>query len=82
MRFAWLRKKASDIIYHENRINLTRLPYNAAWLLPIILTAMGEMDYGTGFIIFAAITFIRLGMNAYRVNALELEQAVNFPFQA
>ena len=63
-------------------MNLIRLPYNAAWILPIALTFLGALDYRTGFYLFTVITFIRLTANLYRNNALTLEQAERFPFQA
>ena len=39
------------------------------------------LDYGTGFIAFTAITFLRLVINLYRNNVLTLEQAERFPLR-
>ena len=84
MRFAWLREQAADST--PSTLNgmrrLALLAYNAVWWLPIVLPLLDVIDYGTGFVAFAAVTAIRLSANLYLNNVLTLEQAERFPFRA
>lgn len=84
MRFAWLRKKTANGKAATPNIveRFTLTIYNLVWWLPIVLTVIKTIDYGTGFITFAAITAIRLSANLYRNNFLSLEQAERFPFRS
>jgi hypothetical protein len=83
MRFAWLREKTADPTSAEQS-GISRfilVAYNVVWWVPIVLPFPGVIDYGTGFIAFAAITFLRLVINLYRNNVLTLDQAESFPLR-
>ena len=84
MRFAWLREKSPNhVSVEQSGINrFIFVVYNVAWWIPILLPFIGVIDYGTGFIAFAVITFLRLVANLYRNNVLTLEQAESFPFRS
>lgn len=86
MRFAWLQKNSTDNVSvnqaFTHPLSLIRKVYNAAFwifLLPFFTT----MEYGTGFIAFTVIIFVRLSANLYTNNALTLtpEQFENYPFR-
>ena len=86
MRFAWLRENSADYVSVKQAFThplaLIRKAYNAAFwifLLPFFTT----MEYGTGFVAFTVIIFVRLGLNLYTNNALKLkpEQYESFPFR-
>jgi hypothetical protein len=88
MRFAWQRKNSANHVSSKleftdplNRIVF--LVFNAIFWLPILLAFFGAIDYGTGFILFTMIIFVRLVANLYINNILELtpEQFENFPFR-
>lgn len=75
MRFAWQQKKSGNKIIQAGCLTqLFRLAYNAAWLLPIIMTFRGDLAYMTGFVIFAAVCIIRLLANLYANNSLTAQQ--------
>ena len=84
MRFVWEKKQSGN----KNSVNpgctilLFRLVYNAAWLLPIVLTFRGTFDYTTGFAAFTAICVVRLIANLYANNALNAQQYGSFLFRA
>ncbi len=61
---------------------LFRLVYNAAWLLPILLTFNGTLDYATGFAVFTTICIVRLIANLYANNVLNAPQYDAFLFRA
>ena len=86
MRFAWLREKSvyDDSVKQEfsHPLSLIRKAYNTVFwifLLPFFMI----IDYSTGFIAFTVIIVIRLGLNLYTNNALNLTpgQYENFPFR-
>ena len=86
MRFAWLRENAADYVAVNQAfmhpLALIRKAYNAAFwifLLPFFTT----MEYGTGFIAFTVIIFVRLAANLYTNNVLKLtpEQYESYPFR-
>ena len=86
MRFAWLREKKANYVSVKQAfthpLSLIRLAYNAAFwvfLLPFFTT----MKYGTGFITFTVIIFIRLVLNLYTNNFLNFtpEQHEGYPFR-
>jgi hypothetical protein len=86
MRFAWLRKNKANYVSAKqgfaHPLALIRLAYNATFwvfLLPFFTT----MAYGTGFITFTIIIFIRLALNLYTNNFLNLtpEQHEGYPFR-
>ncbi|MBW2202093.1 MAG: hypothetical protein JRF71_14905 [Deltaproteobacteria bacterium] len=85
MRFAWLRKntaKNGSVNQGSTRtLGLIRKAYNLVFwifLLPFFTT----MSYGTGFIAFTVLIFVRLGANIY-INFLKLnpDQFDRFPFR-
>ena len=86
MRFAWLRKSTGNSVAIKqgcmHPLAVIRLAYNAVFwvfLLPFVTT----IDYGTGFIAFAVVIFVRLGTNLYLNNILKPrpEQYEEFPFR-
>jgi hypothetical protein len=84
MRFAWLQENSADTVSVKRSVPnlLTHLAYNAAfWVfLPPFFTSM---TYGTGFIAFTIVIVVRLVLNLYTNNVLNLtpEQFKNFPFR-
>jgi len=85
MRYAWLRKNSVNYVSVKQSpthpLSLIRMAYNIAFwifLLPFFTT----IDYGTGFIAFTVIIFVRLGANMY-INFLKFkpEQYESFPFR-
>ena len=86
MRTAWLREKTANYVSIKQGVThpllLIRLAYNATFwvfLLPFFTT----MAYSTGFIAFTVIIFIRLALNLYTNNFLNLtlEQHESYPFR-
>jgi hypothetical protein len=86
MRFAWLRENMPDSTAVQQAsthpLALIRKAYNLAFwffLLPFFTT----MEYGTGFIVFTVIIFIRLFANLYTNNVLNLtpEEFDRYPFR-
>jgi len=87
MRFAWLRENKANYESVKQAsthpLALIRMAYNAVFwifLLPFLFSAI---DYGTGFIMFAVIIAVRLGLNLYTNNFLNLtpEQYEKYPFR-
>ncbi|MEZ4667986.1 MAG: hypothetical protein R3E39_08730 [Anaerolineae bacterium] len=86
MRFAWLRRKLGHFQAVKqgcaNPVALIRIAYNLAFwifLLPFTMT----IDYGTGFILFTIVIFVRLTSNLYVNNVIQsqVEQFERFPFR-
>ena len=75
MRFAWLQENKADYLAVEqsftNPLALIRKAYNAIFWI-FLLPFFTLIDYGTGFILFTIIIFIRLGLNFYTNNFLDL----------
>ena len=84
MRFAWLRKNSADYVSVEQSFTnrLIYIAYNVIWWIPIVLPFTKIIDYRTGFIAFFVVTIIRAGVNLYRNNILNPEQAESFPLRA
>ena len=86
MRFAWLRKNSAndDFVKQEitHPITLIRFTYNVVFWI-FLLPFFTAMAYGTGFILFTIIIFVRLGVNLYTNNVLDLtpEQFQSFPLR-
>ena len=61
---------------------LIRMAYNAAFWI-FLLPFLTSMNYGTGFIAFAIIIFVRLAANLYtnNIGSLTPEQYDAFPFR-
>jgi hypothetical protein len=86
MRYAWLLENSPDVDLVKQQfthpLSLIRKAYNLAFwvfLLPFFTT----MEYGTGFITFSLIIAIRLCLNLYTNNFLDLtpQQFENYPFR-
>ena len=85
MRFAWLRENAADdapVIqgcFHP--LAIIRFAYNVVFWI-FLLPFFTSMEYGTGFIVFTLIIFIRLLLNLYTNHILmQPEQYERFPFR-
>ncbi len=74
MRFAWLRENSADpVAVHQaftHPLSLIRKAYNLAFWV-FLLPFFTAIDYGTGFLVFTVIIFIRLGVILYMNNVLE-----------
>jgi len=86
MRFAWLREISADDVWvrqaFTHPLSLIRKAYNTVFwifLVPFFTT----MEYGTGFIAFSIIILVRLALNLYTNNALNLtpQQYEDYPFR-
>lgn len=84
MRFVWDKKRSGNRDKGQPgcATQLFRLFYNAAWLLPIVLTYNGTLDYTTGFAAFATVCIVRLIANLYANNVLNAQQFDAFLFRA
>lgn len=84
MRFVWEKKRSGNThkVQPGCATQLFRLVYNVAWLLPIVLTFNGTLDYNTGFALFAAVCIVRLIANLYANNVLNADQYGHFLFRA
>ncbi len=87
MRFAWLRENSANYVAVEQErthpLALIRIAYNAVFwifLLPFLFTSI---DYGTGFIAFSIVILVRLVLNLYTNNVLDLGPAQydGYPFR-
>jgi hypothetical protein len=84
MRFVWEKRQSGnrDKVQPGCATQLFRLVYNAAWILPIVLTFNGTLDYATGFTVFTAVCIVRLIANLYANNVLNAQQFDTFLFRA
>lgn len=86
MRFAWLRENAAYYVAVQqafmNPLSLIRKAYNIVFWI-FLLPFFTVIEYSTGFLIFTIIIAIRLGLNLYTNNALDLtpEQYDSYPFR-
>lgn len=86
IRFAWLRENSpNDVAVKQvgaHPLALIRKVYNAAFWI-FLVPFFTAIDYSTGFIAFTAIIAIRLGLNLYTNNLLELTpvQYDSYPFR-
>jgi len=86
MRFAWLRENATDTTTVQQAfmhpLALIRKAYNLAFWL-FLLPFFTSVEYGTGFIIFTIVILVRLILNLYTNNFLDLtpEQFEGYPFR-
>ena len=86
MRFAWLRENSADYVAVKQAfahpLALIRKVYNAAFWV-FLLPFFTAVEYGTGFVAFTVIIFVRLGLNLYTNNVLNLkpEEFESFPFR-
>ena len=86
MRFAWLKENSADYDPVKqgcsHPLSLIRKAYNAVFWI-FLLPFFTSMEYGTGFIVFTVVIFVRLLLNLYTNNILSLtpEQYESFPFR-
>jgi len=86
MRFAWLRENSANYTAVKqgftHPLALIRKAYNIAFWV-FLLPFFTLIDYSTGFLIFTVIIAIRLGLNVYTNNALDLtpEGYEAYPFR-
>lgn len=85
MRFAWLRKNSANNVAVKqgctHPLALIRLAYNAAFWV-FLLPFFTAMEYSTGFVVFAVIILVRLGLNLYTNHILKRPaQYESFPFR-
>ena len=86
MRFAWLRENAAYYVAVQqafmNPLSLIRKAYNIVFWI-FLLPFFTVIEYSTGFLVFTIIIAIRLGLNLYTNNALDLtpEQYDSYPFR-
>jgi len=86
MRFAWLKQNSADYVAVKQAfthpLSLIRKAYNLAFWI-FLIPFFTAMEYSTGFIVFTVIILIRLGLNLYTNNVLDLtpEQYESYPFR-
>ena len=85
MRFAWLRDNSATYVSvkqgYSHPLALIRLAYNIAFWI-FLLPFFTAMEYGTGFILFTVIIFVRLAANLYSNHIIKQpEQFESFPFR-
>jgi hypothetical protein len=86
MRFAWLRENAVDSASVQQAfmhpLALIRKAYNTVFWI-FLLPFFTLIDYSTGFLVFTIIIGIRLVLNLYTNNVLDLtpEQYESYPFR-
>jgi hypothetical protein len=86
MRFAWLREKSgsSDLTKqaYTHPLSIIRLVYNAVFWI-FLLPFLTRIDFRVGFIAFAVVIGIRLILNLYTNNFLDLSvvEYDKFPFR-
>jgi hypothetical protein len=86
MRFAWLRENAANYVAVQQAfmhpLSLIRKAYNAVFWI-FLLPFFTIIEYRTGFLVFTVIIAIRLVLNLYTNNALDLtpEQYDSYPFR-
>jgi len=86
MRFAWLRENAANYVAVQQAfmhpLSLIRKAYNIVFWI-FLLPFFTVIEYSTGFLVFTVIIAIRLCLNLYTNNALDLtpEQYDSYPFR-
>jgi len=86
MRFAWLRENAANYVAVQQAflhpLSIIRKAYNTVFWI-FLLPFFTIIEYSTGFLVFTVIIAIRLGLNLYTNNALDLtlEQYDSYPFR-
>ena len=73
MRFAWLRtKERRDEPVATSIERLTRIAYNVAWWVPVVMPILGVMSYRFGFVAFLAVTVARALVNGSSLTQSDL----------
>ena len=86
MRYAWLLENSADVELVKQQfthpLSLIRKAYNLVFWI-FLLPFFTAMEYSTGFILFSIIIGVRLCLNLYTNNFLELtpQQFENYPFR-
>jgi hypothetical protein len=86
MRFAWLQQNSDDHVSVKqgftHPLSLIRKVYNAAFWV-FLIPFFTVIDYGTGFVAFTIIIFIRFSLSLYTNNVLDLtpQQYESYPFR-
>jgi hypothetical protein len=86
MRFAWLHKQSGSAELtkqaYTHPLSIIRLVYNAVFWI-FLLPFLTRIDFRVGFIAFAVVIGIRLILNLYTNNFLDLsvEEYNKFPFR-
>jgi hypothetical protein len=87
MRFAWLRENSAnkDVVKQASThpLALIRTAYNLVFWIFLLPFLISSIDYGLGFIMFTVVIIVRLILNLYTNNLLDLtpEQFENYPFR-
>jgi hypothetical protein len=86
MRFAWLRKNSANSASVKqgctHPLTLIKIAYNVVFWI-FLLPFFTAMEYGTAFILFTAIIFVRLGANLYANHVIKQpEQFESFAFRS
>jgi hypothetical protein len=87
MRFAWLRENGENYEAVQqgcaHPLALIRMAYNIVFWVFLLPFLFSSITYGLGFIAFTVVILIRLMLNLYTNNFLNLTPAqfVGFPFR-
>jgi len=87
MRFAWLQENSAngETITQASLhpLALIRVAYNLIFWIFLLPFLFSNINYGMGFIAFTVIIVIRLVLNLYTNNVLNLnpQQFENYPFR-
>jgi hypothetical protein len=87
MRFAWLQESAanSELVKQASThpLALIRTAYNIVFWVFLLPFLLSSIDYGTGFVAFTVVILVRLVLNLYTNNFLDLtsQQFENYPFR-
>jgi hypothetical protein len=86
MRFAWLKENLANYVAPEQAFThpyrLIRNVYNIVFWI-FLIPFFTDMEYGTGFIAMTVVIAMRLVLNLYTNNFIELtpEQYDSYPFR-
>ena len=86
MRFAWLKENAADYVAVKQAFThplaLIRRAYNTVFWI-FLVPFFTAIDYSIGFVAFTVIILVRLCLNLYTNNFLNLtpEQFESYPFR-
>ena len=87
MRFAWLQKNTANEEFVKQAsthpLAMIRTAYNIVFWVFLLPFLFSTIDYGTGFIAFTIVIFVRFVLNLYTNNFLDLtpEQFEKYPFR-
>ena len=87
MRFAWLQENSTDRELAKQSgahpLALIRATYNIVFWVFLLPFLFAKIDYGSGFLWFSIVIFIRLVLNLITNNFLKLtpQQFEGYPFR-